>query len=118
MNSGKFSLKNFSDAWKGIREAATTQFSFRIHLVAAVLVIGAGFLFSISSIEWCLVLFAIAIVVAAECFNTAIEYLTDKISPEYDVKAGKIKDLSAAAVLICAMAAVATGLIIFLPKIF
>jgi diacylglycerol kinase len=53
-----------------------------------------------------------------ELVNSAIERLADKISPEHDPLIGKIKDISAAAVLITAIAAVIVGLIILVPKFF
>lgn len=53
----------------------------------------------------------------AEAFNTAVEALADKVSPGYDPLIGRAKDLAAGAVLIFVLAAVAVGLIIFIPKI-
>ena len=44
-----------------------------------------------------------------------LEELCDKFQPEHDPHIGKIKDLSAAAVLISSITALAIGLIIFLP---
>lgn len=95
-----------------------TQHNAWIHLAAALLVIFAGFYFSISEIEWIAVTLAIGFVFSAEAFNTSIEWLVDKISPEYDPVAGKIKDVAAGAVLIAAIAAAVTGIIVFYPKIF
>jgi len=56
-------------------------------------------------------------VLAAECFNSAVEYLSDRISNDYDEEIRKAKDLAAAGVLISAIAAVVAGLIIFIPAI-
>jgi len=58
------------------------------------------------------------LVYALELVNSAIERLADKISPERDPDIGKIKDLTAAAVLITAIAAAIVGLIILVPKFF
>jgi diacylglycerol kinase (ATP) len=63
------------------------------------------------------VVLAIALVFAAEAFNSAIEALVDKISTGYNETAGKIKDLAAGAVLITAIATAITGLIIFVPHL-
>ena len=54
---------------------------------------------------------------AAEAFNTALEYLTDLVSPGHHELAGKTKDVAAAGVLLTAVGAAAVGLIIFLPKV-
>lgn len=68
--------------------------------------------------EWIMIVFAIGFVFAAEAFNTAIEIWVDKLQPDFDPKAGRAKDLAAAAVLIAAISAATVGLIIFIPKIF
>jgi len=46
------------------------------------------------------------------------QYFQPPVSPEHDPKMGMVKDLAAGAVLITAIAALITGLIIFIPKIF
>ena len=53
----------------------------------------------------------------AEAFNTAIEKLCDKVSPERDPLIKTTKDVAAGAVLLFVLGAVAVGLIIFIPKI-
>jgi diacylglycerol kinase (ATP) len=110
-------LKSFLYAIKGLSHALTTQGNFRIHLVAMAAAVILGFYFSISRIEWLFVVVAIGFVLAAELFNTAVEYLVDLVSPEWKEKAGWIKDVAAGAVLIAALVALVIGLIIFLPKI-
>ena len=49
--------------------------------------------------------------------NTAIEYIVDLVSPQYNDLAGKAKDVAAAAVLLTAFGAIIVGFLIFLPKI-
>jgi len=110
-------LESFKYAFAGICDLFKTEPNAIIHLVAAILVIALGFFFSISKTEWCLIIFAIAIVFSAEAFNTAIEHLTNKVSPDYNELAGKTKDAAAAAVLLAAIGAAIVGFIIFLPKI-
>jgi diacylglycerol kinase len=87
----------------------------RIHALAALLAIVAGFALSITAIEWCLIIGCIGLVFMAEVFNTAIETLTNLVSPEFNPLAGKTKDLAAGAVLIAAITAAVIGIIIFLP---
>lgn len=43
--------------------------------------------------------------------------MADFVQPEKDNRIKEIKDLGAAAVLVCAIASVIVGIIIFLPKI-
>ena len=79
------------------------------------LVIGAGFAFGITPGEWTAICLCIGLVVSAELFNTAIERLVDLVSPQRHPLAGQVKDIAAGAVLVCALAAIAVGLIIFVP---
>ena len=53
----------------------------------------------------------------AEAFNTALEFLTDLVSPDYHELAGKTKDVAAGAVLFMAIGAAIVGFLIFFPKI-
>lgn len=87
-----------------------------IHVVVMVLVILAGWYFDISDIEWCLVILCFGGVLMAEGFNTAVETLADRVCGEHDAMIGKCKDVAAGAVLLMVLAAVAVGLIVFLPK--
>lgn len=104
-------------ALNGIIEAFKTQWNMKIHGVAALLVLGAGIFFEISLPEWMILILCIGIVMIAEVANTAIEYFVDFVSPELHPVAGKIKDLSAGAVLIAAVTAAVTGFLIFGPKL-
>ncbi len=110
--------KNFLYAFNGLKEAAATQINFRIHIIAVCLAVTAGVFFSISNTEWCLLFFSTGLVMSAECFNTALEYLTDLASPQFNAVAGKVKDLAAAGVLIASAMAAIIGGIIFIPKLF
>ncbi len=94
-----------------------TQENAQIHLFAIVLVTIVGFLLKIDKSEWSVIIIAFTMVLAAEGFNTAIEFVVDLVSPDYHPLAGKAKDVAAAAVLITAIGAVLIGCIIFLPKI-
>ncbi len=101
----------------GIASLVRSQANARIHLLAAVLVVLAGFYFGLNRTEWCLIALSIAVVFAAEGFNTALEHLTDLVSPDHHPLAGKAKDVAAGAVLLAAIGAAAVGALVFLPKI-
>jgi diacylglycerol kinase len=87
----------------------------QIHLVATIFVVCAGFYFKISRFEWLAVILTIALVLVAEIVNTAIEEIVNFISPNFNEKAGLIKDLGAAFVLIAAIFAIVVGAIVFIP---
>jgi len=122
MTSQKFSikkrLKSFSYAFSGMKTAVIEEHNARIHLVAAVAVLACAAFFGLNVYEWIAVVFAIGFVFAMELINSAIENMADFISLEKHDTIRKIKDLSAAAVLVSALVAVIIGLIIFLPKIY
>jgi len=87
-------------------------------LAAATLaVVAAGLYFSITALEWCAVIGATALVWVAEGLNTALERLTDLVSPSFHPLAGKAKDIAAGAVLLAVLAAISIGLIIFGPRL-
>ena len=111
-------LQSFKYALKGIRLLFLSETNAKIHLAFTFLVIAGGLFFSVSTIEWCLLVLAIAMVLCAEGMNTAIEYLTDLVSPNFHELAGKTKDVAAGAVLVTAIGATVVGCMIFLPKIW
>lgn len=121
MEKQRFSIKrryySFGYAWKGIKTLFTREHNMMLHGIIALGVIAAGFVLGLSAGEWISVALVIGAVFTAEAFNTAIEALCDKISPQMDEKIGMVKDIAAGGVLIAVIAAIITGLIIFLPKI-
>ena len=111
-------IKSFEYAFHGIRSFFVSTPNAWIHLFAAISVIIASFYFRISTIEWIAVIYAIGLVFTAEAFNTAVEEWVDSIQPEFDKKAGRVKDISAGAVLIASIAAAVIGVIIFGTRIY
>ena len=110
-------IKSFKHAFEGFKTLFTTEHNSWVHLTATVIVISLGFLFQLSTTEWCFILFSIGLVFVTEILNTSIEYLTDIVSPEYNEKAKKVKDLAAASVLCASLLSLVIGLIIFIPKL-
>lgn len=111
-------LASFGHSVRGIWVAMRGEFHMQVHAVATVVVIGLGFYYQLARLEWALVALAVAGVWAAELFNTALEALTDLVSPGFHPLAGKAKDVAAGAVLLAALGAVAVGLLVFGPKVF
>jgi len=109
INSFRYAIEGFISSFK-------TERNMKIHVLAMVLVVVAGLYLKLSLIEWCFISVAIAVVLGAELFNTAIETIVDMVSPEQNPKAKLAKDISAAAVLVLAIGAATVGLIIFIPK--
>ncbi|ASU33575.1 diacylglycerol kinase [Mucilaginibacter xinganensis] len=110
-------IRSFGYAFKGLAYATTSQLNFRIHLFATALALLLGYLLHIAAGEWQWIMLCITIVLVTEIFNTMIETLVDLVSPDYNEKAGRVKDMAAGAVVIAAAFALITGIIIFLPKL-
>lgn len=100
----------------GIVSLFANENNAKIHLLAALSVMAVGYYLRLTAHEWILVLLAIGLVWMAEAFNTALEKLADVVSPEIHPGIKQVKDLAAAGVLIMAIVAFLTGLIIFIPK--
>ena len=117
----RFSIRrraaSFRDAARGLAVLLRDEHNFRIHVAVLAVVIVAGILFRISPGEWIAVAAVSGLVLACESFNSAIEYLSDKVSPQDDHLIKKAKDAAAAGVMTAAIAAAVTGLIIFIPRI-
>ena len=108
---------SFTFAFKGLRILFKEEHNSWIHLFLATSVVIAGIALNISILEWIVLVFAIGFVFVSEVFNSAIENLCDFISPDKNELIGRIKDLSAAAVLMSAITSFVIGTLIFLPKI-
>ena len=110
-------FKAFDCAFAGLKYATRHEHNVRIELVCACLALCAGFIITISPLEWCIIILCISSVLFLEIINTAIEKLCDRVHAGYDASIGLIKDLSAAAVLVASVAALVSGAIVFIPKI-
>ena len=89
----------------------------KIHCVAMVCVVIAGFVFHITTVEWCICLTLFGLVMALEMVNTAVEAVVDLVTKERRPLAKLAKDAAAGAVLIAAIMAAIAGMIIFIPKL-
>ena len=110
-------LQSFGYAIRGVKLLVATQPNARLHLLATVLAIGAGWGLRISPGEWAAIILAMTLVWTAEGLNTAIEFVVDLVSPERRELAGWAKDVAAGAVLLASIGAAAVGLLIFVPKL-
>jgi diacylglycerol kinase len=89
----------------------------RMLLAGTALTVAAGFYFTLAPMEWCAAIFAMTMLWVAEGLNSALERLTDLVSPGIHPLAGKAKDIAAGAVLIALIGAVSIGIIIFGPRL-
>ena len=110
-------LRSFVYAGRGIRKMVASQHNARIHAVATVAVVGLGLALRVSRFEWLALIGATMAVWTAEAINTAFEHLCDVASPGFHPLVEAAKDVAAGAVLICALGAAITGLLVLGPPL-
>jgi len=110
--------RSFRDAFCGVRVALKAEQSFRIQMVLAGVVVIFMLALPLLNIERAILVLVMGLVLGLELLNSQLEDILDLISQKKNHKIKKIKDLSAAAVLVSTIAAIVIGLLIFLPYIF
>lgn len=111
-------IRSFSHAFHGWWYVLRTQKNAWIHSLASLAVLSLGLWLGLPSRDWAVLVLVIAMVWAAEFFNTSIEAVVDLASPVRHPLAKVGKDVGAAAVLIAAGAAVLVGLLILGPPLY
>ena len=109
---------SFKYAAAGIGDAIKSEPNFRVHIIIGIVAIILASILQFRGVEWAVLFLTEAFVIAMELINTVLEEIVDIISPEKKEKARIAKDVSAAFVLMSAFAAIAVGIVLFLPKIF
>ncbi|MDO5016748.1 MAG: diacylglycerol kinase family protein [Porphyromonas sp.] len=109
---------SFGYAWQGVLTLFRHTANARIHLLFAIGVVLAGLFFHVTKGEWIALILCITAVLSLEAINSALENLSDQVSPDYSPLIRDAKDLSAGAVLIAAIGSAIIGLIIFIPYLF
>ena len=110
-------LRSFVYAGRGIWTLLRSQHNSWIHAAATLLVVLAGISCGVSRSEWLALVLATTLVWSAEACNTAIEFLADAAQPEFHPLIEKAKDVAAGAVLLCALGALAVGILVFGPHL-
>ena len=108
--STKYSLDGLAYAYKNER-------SLWIHAFVSAIVIGLGLLLNISYNQWGIVLITLAVVLAFELVNTAVEAVVDMVTLEYNELARIAKDCCSAATFVMTMCGAVIVIIIYGPKI-
>jgi diacylglycerol kinase (ATP) len=96
-------------ALAGIVEALRSENSFRLQCLAAGGVLVALIGLRPAPIWWAVVALAVAMVLAAEQFNTALERLADLVDPGFRPEIKIAKDCAAGAVLLASLGALAVA---------
>ena len=108
---------SFGHALRGLG-VLMRQPNARIHLLTGCVVVILGSWLQINANEWLAVILAIGTVMGAEALNTALELTVDLVQPEWHELARDAKDVAAAGVLICSLAALVVGVVVFGPRLW
>lgn len=110
--------QSFGFALSGLTYAFQSEANFRTHCALSVLVLVFGFGVGLAPWEWAILLVCIALMLATELINTAIERCVDRFCDvKMDTAAGQVKDLAAGACLVVAFSCFCIGILIFVPHL-
>lgn len=107
---------SFLCAIRGILYCVGNERNLRIHITAALYVSALAALGGIEPLGCALLALCFGVMISAELMNTAIERLGDRASPDFDRLVRDAKDVAAGGVLVCALACVVVGYILFIPS--
>lgn len=107
----------FRLAWQGLIHAVRTERHMRVHLVATCLVIACALFFHTSRFETLSLIAWVTLVISLELVNTAIERTVDLVTDEQRPLAKQAKDVAASAVLVAAIGAGVSALLILGPDV-
>jgi diacylglycerol kinase len=103
----------FGDALRGLKLGIRGHSSFSVHFFFAVLVIAGAIVLGCTLEQWCLLLGAIGMVLAAELFNSAIETLVRGLDEPTRQRVKPSLDIASGAVLLVSIVAAILGISIF-----
>lgn len=109
--------QSFRWAWDGLSGAAVRERNMRIHLALGVLASAVSSLLPVGGAERALLLLAVALVVAGEAANSALEAVVDLVSPAWNARARVAKDAAAGAVLALAGGSAVVLLAVVVPAV-
>ncbi len=107
--------KSLRYALKGIVVVAREEQSFRLQLVAALVVVALMFGLGLRVPEKALLTLAIVLVLVLELVNSIFERMVDILKPRIHHYVEDIKDIMAGTVLVASVGALLIGVLIFWP---
>jgi len=91
----------------GLRAVFRSEEAFRLEVYAFIVLAPLGLWIGEGGVEKILLVGSVVLLLLVELFNTAIEVVIDRISPEHHALSGRAKDIGSACVLIM------IGLVVF-----
>lgn len=105
-------INKFALAFRGVAVGVRQQNSFLVDIPVAIAVVALAWFLQASRVEWCLLLFCIAVVFSAELFNSALEELAKAVTREENPHVRDALDIASGAVLVVAIGAAAVGIVV------
>jgi diacylglycerol kinase (ATP) len=113
MKNGSFAAR-LGYALAGIRTVWQREKSFRMHCGFSLLAVAVAALLGVSLVWWAIVGLCIALVLAMEMINAALEYLIDRVHPEIHEEVKHAKDAAAGGVLLACIGTASVGCLMIL----
>jgi len=110
-------VESFNSAIEGFIYVFRTQRNMRLHFIIGLGAILMGLFLNFSYLELIILCLTIAFVLFAEMFNTALEHTIDIVKEDFHPLARIVKDISAGAVLLSAIAAIIVGYTLFATRL-
>lgn len=105
-------------SWQGLSAAWRHESSFRLEVCLSAVLAPLGLWLGPGPVEKALLVGSLLAVLAAELLNSAIEALIERYGPEWNVLAGRAKDMGSAAVFVLLLnVALCWGLLVVLPRL-
>lgn len=92
--------------------------NFQIEVFALLINLFLIVFLKLNTVDAAIILIVSFAVLTLEILNTAIEKVCDIIQPEFDLRIKVIKDISAAAVVLMALASVVVGVLVYWKYLF
>ena len=105
----RFALSGLGAGW-------TRERSFRTHCVFALMAVAALLVLRPAPVWWALVIVVVALVMALELVNSAMEAVIDLLHPELHPEIKAAKDMVAGAVLLISAAALVVALALVIDQ--
>lgn len=112
MASARTWFAKFGDAFRGVARAVSSQSSFAVHLPAAIATLAVAAFLRLSLVEWCVLVGAIGLVIAAEVINTSIEFLAKAVTSDFDPNVRDALDIASAGVFVTVITAIVIGVLL------
>lgn len=110
-------FRSFLHALRGVRIAFRSEQSFRLQVLAAVIVIIVAALVHVRPTEWIILFLLIGSVLILELLNSVLERIMDTFKPRLHPAIHDMKDMMAAVVLMASLFAAVIGATILWPYV-